>query len=658
MRLLRAVQRRVTAVQVLAAASGAFVFASVGYRLLRWLTVPISVRVIVALAVALVAAWVVLRRGRGQRTLAAAAIGVERTLPACRNLVITAEEIQRHPDRASGRIAAQVYADAASAVRDLTPADVVPALRVTSICAGMLLAAFAILLVPVQRNNQKVATRPAGAPDHQSPVNPAMVIVTIRPPAYTGSDRTTVHNPERLDVLQGSRLTLGVSPGEPHRVRYGDTVLGEISGDRTVDLVARDNGYFAVEDAHGGRRLIAVAVSPDRLPVVRIDQPARDLVLPDSSRTIPVRLSASDDLGLQVLELRYTKVSGTGEQFEFVEGTFPVNVDRSSTREWRGGSTLTLGTLGLEPGDSLVYRAVAKDARPGSEGLAASDTYFIEIAGPGQVALAGVDMPPDQERYALSQQMIVLKIERLRGRERTLAPERVRAEAADIAAEQRAVRANFVFLLGGHVEDEEVEAEQATEISEGRLQNTARRDVNAAIHEMTRAEQGLVAADTGGALPPARAAVAALQRAFGKSRYLLRALPGTGRLDPARRLSGALTTAASWQRDRAGAPAREGAAARELLREVAAIKATSPIDTRRVEQLAERALATNAVAPAWQDISRRLLALRTADGHDSRREQLDAVVLKLQAEAERGLLPRTSLSDAGTPLQRAWERQR
>ena len=31
-----------------------------------------------------------------------------------------------------------------------------------------------------------------------------------------------------------------------------------------------------------------------------------------------------------------------------------------------------------------------------------------------------------------------------------------------IAAEQRAVRGNFVFLMGGHVEDEEEEAEQST----------------------------------------------------------------------------------------------------------------------------------------------------------------------------------------------------
>ena len=51
-------------------------------------------------------------------------------------------------------------------------------------------------------------------------------------------------------------------------------------------------------------------------------------------------------------------------------------------------------------------------------------------------------------------------------------------QAGLIAAEQRSVRANFIFLLGGDVEDEEEEAAQSTEISEGRLTNTARREID------------------------------------------------------------------------------------------------------------------------------------------------------------------------------------
>jgi hypothetical protein len=191
---------------------------------------------------------------------------------------------------------------------------------------------------------------------------------------------------------------------------------------------------------------------------------------------------------------------------------------------------VALARLGLEPGDALVYRVTARDARPGDLGLATSDTFFIEIAGPGQVALAGFDLPPDRERYALSQQMIVLKIDRLRSKERTIARATLEEEAQAIAAEQRSVRANFVFLMGGHVEDEEIEAEQSHEIQEGRLENTARKDIVQAIQHMSRSEQGLAAFNTGAALPAARAAVEALQRVRPEP-HILRTLPVRSRID-------------------------------------------------------------------------------------------------------------------------------
>ncbi len=142
------------------------------------------------------------------------------------------------------------------------------------------------------------------------------------------------------------------------------------------------------------------------------------------------------------------------------------------------------------------------------------------MAGPGQVALAGFELPPDRERYALSQQMIVLKLERLRAREKTLDRATLEQEVGNISAEQRAVRANFVFLMGGHVEDEEAEAEHSHEIQEGRLENTARREIVDAIQHMGKVEVGLAAINTTAALPPARAAVEALQRAFGRNRYI------------------------------------------------------------------------------------------------------------------------------------------
>src|SRR5262249_46074808 len=153
-------------------------------------------------------------------------------------------------------------------------------------------------------------------------------------------------------------------------------------------------------------------------------------------------------------------------------------------------------------------------------------------AGPGQVALPGFELPPDRERYALSQQMVVLKLQRLRAREASLSREALVEETKGLAAEQRAVRANFIFLMGGEVQDEETEAEQSNEIKEGRLENNARREINTAIRFMGQADQSLVAVDTAAALPAAKSAADALQRAFGRNRYFLRTLATRSRLDP------------------------------------------------------------------------------------------------------------------------------
>ena len=163
-----------------------------------------------------------------------------------------------------------------------------------------------------------------------------------------------------------------------------------------------------------------------------------------------------------------------------------MTIARESGRAWKARTDLALAKLGLTPGDAMIYRIVGRDERPGDAGLASSETFFIEVAGPGQVALAGFELPPDRERYALSQQMIVLKLERLRARERALDRATLEREVGNIAAEQRAVRANFVFLMGGQVEDEEAEAEHSHEIQEGRLENTARREIVDAIQHMGR----------------------------------------------------------------------------------------------------------------------------------------------------------------------------
>lgn len=388
----------------------------------------------------------------------------------------------------------------------------------------------------------------------------------------------------------------------------------------SVDLELVESGYLEVEGVGPARALIPVVVVPDRAPAIRVEHPGRDLLIPNAGRGVPVRAVATDDFGLTLLSLRYTKVSGSGEQYEFTEGEASFEIARSDPRSWRGSAMLALERLGLEPGDTLVYRVVARDARGGERGFSTSDTFFIEVAGPGQVALDGFEMPPDGERYALSQQMIVLKIERLRAREKQLPRERLQEETTAIAAEQRAVKGNFVFLTGGHVEDEEEEAEGSHEIQEGRLENTARREITTAIALMTRVEQGLASLETAAALTQARLAVDALQRAFGRNRYILRTLPVRSRIDPSRRLTGRLDEASGSTRHVEAGPEDARAEA------VQALLSTMVAAHRRIsgspdsggaaapEELLERALSINPADPEWQTIVSHLAKFADASG--------------------------------------------
>lgn len=591
-----------------------------------------------------------------RRMTRATARDIERLRPESRNVVVTAEELRRHPDRASTWIAARVSDDAARAVHGLAVTEVAPARRTLAVVAGALTICVATWLSPGPRETTEMVGQVArSAGDAVGGNHTGRLTVTVQPPTYSALPQRTLTDPDRLEVLEGTQLRFAIARGGAARLRFGASSLGDLSV-TTVETVARDSGYFAIEQDGVSVRLIALAVTRDSSPSVKIEQPARDLLLPNATRSIPIRVSASDDLGLASLELQYTKVSGSGEQFEFQEGGLPLRVSRGSSREWRADAEMALTPLNLEPGDSLVYRAVARDGRPGDVGLAASDTYFVEIAGPGQVPLEGVEMPPENERYALSQQMIVLKIERLIARQASMPRDAVTEESALLAAEQRSVRANFIFLLGGHVEDEEIEAEQSSEIAEGRLQNTARRDINAAIGHMTRAEQGLVAINAPRALPPARDAVEALQRAFGRSRYLLRSLASRSRLDPTRRLTGDVAGAAPWRRVIGDSEPRDGEQVRALLADLIAAHnrvARGHASTVDLNNLSERALAIDAADPRWQQVVRQIQSAQQ-QGHAEAAQVLEGVITDIAGLAGSGLVPRAGVLTPRSPLERAW----
>ncbi len=436
---------------------------------------------------------------------------VERRAPGCRNLLITATELIEQPDRVRPWIGALVCREAARLTAQLDPRSLFPArpavLRLAASTAVVTSAAFLLAALPARTVDRRAA-------DANSAVISA-IDITVTPPAYTARPALTLHDPARIEALAGSRVSLSV------QARAGSVTVETITGRHalTADagrvfagvVIADADGYLAIEPATtegrvGVRRLIGITVTPDDAPRVRVDTPGRDLFFPDGRRTLRLAMDADDDIGLATLRLRYTRVSGADERFTFTEGEVPVTVSRTDARNWKANATWRLDTLKLEPGDLLVYRAIAEDNRPGAS-PAESDSYIVEITSPGAIAAPGFSLDENLDRYALSQQMVILKTERLRAHAALLAADSLNVEALTIAAEQRAVRAEFVFMMGGEVAEEveaaanmadlneQAEAAGEQDLAAGRLANRGRVEMIRAIRAMSRASTSLTATE-------------------------------------------------------------------------------------------------------------------------------------------------------------------
>jgi hypothetical protein len=506
----------------------------------------------VALLGAAVGALLALRRPRPVAAL------VERRAPECRNLVITAAELLRRPQRAAPFIAQRVWSEAGRVLGGLDARVLFPARReIVGLSATAIAWTAALVWFSLHTATPGVARTGAGEGITGALIDNVVVITT--PPAYTGRSATTLHNPENISALAGSNIRITAS-AEAAAVTLetlrGRQPLRAEGGVFTIDLPATADGYIALDPATrngrpGVRRLIGLTVTQDSAPRVRVTAPGRDLFLPDASRTIAVNVESTDDMGMSALELRYTRASGSGEEIKFTDGSIPLRVERVNTRHWKGSAVLQLSALGLQPGDLIVYRASAGDQRPGAA-RAESDAYIVEITTPGSTPAAGFSAD-DEEKYALSQEMVVLKTERLIARAQTLAPESLAYETLRLAAEQRSVRAEFVFMMGGEVAeevlaaagltdlDEEAEAQRENDLAAGRLANRGAVALIQAIRAMSRANSALTEQNLAQALIAEKAAVTHLQRAFSHTRYILRALVQRERLDMSRRLTGELS---------------------------------------------------------------------------------------------------------------------
>lgn len=571
------------------------------------------------------------------RSLAGIAGRLERRTSLGRNLIVTAAELGHDGGH---YVRGVVMARAAGIVGVLDPAPLFPARN-----AGTALMIAALVLAASLLRPASLGSTVARALVRTEGPSVRSVEVTIIPPAYAGMPATTAVNPSRIEALAASRIEVSVeaTASSVHlETLAGTRAMERRDGSFRSTLTAESDGFLAIEPrdstgAAGARYLVGLGVMPDRPPRVTLGSPGRDLFFSAVPDIIPVVINADDDLALGSVRLRYTAVSGSGERFTFTERDVPVGVTAANPRSWIARGTWRLEELGLAPGDLVVYRALATDRRPGAAPVE-SESYVIEVVTPGAIAAEGFAADDQRDRYAVSQQMVILKTERLIGRRASMESDSVRDEARQLAAEQRQVRAEFVFMMGGEVEDlaaeaagmlelnEVAEAEGESDLLAGRLQNRGRVDMMRAIRAMSRASTSLTDTDLGQALQAERSALENLMRAFARSRFILRALTQRERIDLERRLSGTLRLTAGLSGP-AVAPTLDDRtmALRRLLADVAAMSSGDSV-ANRADRAANAALALLRADPGSDTL--RALALRVQEVAGQARGRVAADVRK------------------------------
>lgn len=637
--LLRFLDHTTRRRRLLAAMSGMAVGAAMAAGALAVLAVwPVvtgaAMYMLIAPVIGAVVGWL-----RPAATRHASAMAVESRTPHLKNIVVTAEQLLRSPGPTAAAVVKVIVSDAAAAVATLQPRELFPFGRRPWWLAGAAGAAIAVATLPVAQVVEwlpSALTQAAGEPRVQS------VEVLVTPPAYSGVAASTLEDPERITVLEGSILRItasGTASSMTLETAQGAAPMApaQPQGRSTSNFVATttavSDGFLAVIPEGGARRLIGMTVTPDRSPVPKVTAPGKDLFLRAATEALPVAIDATDDLGLLQLRLLYTKVAGAGESFTFTEGEVPVTTTKKSAQSWTGTATLPLETMGLEVGDMVVYRAVAVDTRPGRVPIE-SDAFIVEIVSESEAMAEGFSIDDTRDKYAISQQMVILKTERLieKASARSASQDAIYEEAMTIAAMQRSVRAELVFMMGGHFEDEFVEAAHEHEITDGRLDNMGRADLGRAIREMARAAAALTEVGLREALAAEKLALEAMQRALSRRRFILRTLTQREAIDDSRRLTGKLADLGRSNRRVSPAPVEPHvAAARRALGQLAVVSAVatpgaseSVVLDRVVQSLLGAGGTRPAMVAATTALSQAREAITRGDVVEARRKMADA----------------------------------
>lgn len=295
---------------------------------------------------------------------------------------------------------------------------------------------------------------------------------TVRPPAYSGLAAQDGRGDEPISALPGSVIRLRSRfPDRWDGVRaqaIGGAALGvSRAGEEWVveyRMPADARGLSLEAMAEGGvvdRRIVPLVPLPDQAPDVTLTAPAEDMVVASGTGRIPLRATAADDYGVGDFLLHWTHSSGSGESYEFKEGDWVFGSIQRGGKSATGELVIDLAALGLQPGDMMHVRAVARDRNDVTgPGESVSRTRIIRVARPEELdqVTTDVGMPPELPKDPLmSQRMIILMTERLQRERARLSRPDLQRRSGEIAQHQARLRA----IVGEQIYIREADAVQA-----------------------------------------------------------------------------------------------------------------------------------------------------------------------------------------------------
>ena len=488
-----------------------------------------------------------------------------------------------------------------------------------------------------------VLSSPAGRTgDEIDPLTP--IVATVTPPPYARRAAVTVENPAWLTGLAGSSVTM--------RGRVGRTAPSVVLDSTSITVRTADARWTAtlrmpprptvVRLRHGAaERIVVLEPVADTAPAVALERPATDTVFESPAGSLDFAAQAHDDIGIAATGIEYIVSSGSGETFSFRSGIV-AEASGGDRTNIAVTARVVLDSLKLAAGDIVHFRVFARDGNTISgPSTGYSDTRTVRIARPDERDSVAVDAAPPQEADGslVSQRMLIILTEALEARRSRMARASVTAESRRIAADQKKLRrsvGDIIFTrLGTEPDAEHVhgpgDVHDAGDLTPAELLRAAEqanragsrsdpldfhgdespivainRPLLEAYNHMWDASRELDIGEPGRALPPMRAALAAIQRARQAERIYLRGRAAPVIVDvAAARLQGKDTGAASNRSPRVALEHRRDVErftrAVGLLRSEAGA-ALDSLMLIRVELLAERPAAAAPLGEAIEQL--------------------------------------------------------